>query len=641
MTLSTSIIDTPEKAEEVDLLGIDRYKSGLVRFIKSSNTPITIALQGEWGSGKTSLMNTLKNELCDEDSAFFIPVWLNTWQYSLMKDAESALISIIRGLTEEILSNIDDVKGQAALRVRSVFGKVLKTTAKIAMSATVGSEIGDTVFDELESSKETTILSLRNELNSTIKLILEKKSKKGFIFFIDDLDRIDPPVAVQILELLKNIFDLDNCVFVLAIDYDVVIKGLEPKFGKFSEKNEREFRSFFDKIIQLPFSMPVATYNINEFLIKSLKDIGYLTLEQEESEEFIASLSELTRLSVGTNPRSLKRLLNSLSLINCVNQDDDLNEIEEDKNNQSLLVNYAVVNVQIAFPQIYSLLIKRPAFTKWDEKFAMELNLPTLEEDKIEKLSQQNEFDEEWEKILYRFCEKDFYLKSKVILISQFFNAIRSFVEDNNNIGDLIEQALSNSSVTSVVAFDKPVVAFNSSYLLKQLNSLLLPLLNDELKGKSNVKCSQKRFEKHLTLHFDKTNINFDNWFRITPLATSQGIKISFYCERGILLKSTTNPIKDFDNVGLLEKISNMNSIIEEHCSKSFIINRTNAKLEDGIWKYKDRWVVPIRFEFIIKNVEELKRQDILNEMVGTIALMYDQMHVLNEWAIEYIYSKQ
>jgi hypothetical protein len=41
-------------------------------------------------------------------------------------------------------------------------------------------------------------------------------------------------------------------VFVLAIDYDVVIKGLEPKFGKFSEKNEREFRSFFDKIIQFP-----------------------------------------------------------------------------------------------------------------------------------------------------------------------------------------------------------------------------------------------------------------------------------------------------------------------------------------------------------------------------------------------------
>lgn len=44
-------------------------------------------------------------------------------------------------------------------------------------------------------------------------------------------------------------------MFVLAIDYDVVIKGLKPKFGELTDANEREFRSFFDKIIQLPFSM--------------------------------------------------------------------------------------------------------------------------------------------------------------------------------------------------------------------------------------------------------------------------------------------------------------------------------------------------------------------------------------------------
>ena len=43
---------------------------------------------------------------------------------------------------------------------------------------------------------------------------------------------------------------MPNCVFVLAIDYDVVVKGLESKFGKKTEENEREFRSFFDKIIQ-------------------------------------------------------------------------------------------------------------------------------------------------------------------------------------------------------------------------------------------------------------------------------------------------------------------------------------------------------------------------------------------------------
>ena len=55
---------------------------------------------------------------------------------------------------------------------------------------------------------------------------------------------------IEILELLKNIFDLEKCVFILAIDYDVVIKGLKPKFGELTDANEREFRSFFDICLQ-------------------------------------------------------------------------------------------------------------------------------------------------------------------------------------------------------------------------------------------------------------------------------------------------------------------------------------------------------------------------------------------------------
>ena len=64
---TTSIVDVPKKHEETDLFGIDRYSKGLIKFIRQSDTPITIAIQGEWGSGKTSLMNTLQNELCGEN----------------------------------------------------------------------------------------------------------------------------------------------------------------------------------------------------------------------------------------------------------------------------------------------------------------------------------------------------------------------------------------------------------------------------------------------------------------------------------------------------------------------------------------------------------------------------------------------
>ena len=99
---------------------------------------------------------------------------------------------------------------------------------------------------------------------------------KRILIYVDDLDRIEPRNAVSILKLLKNIFNVPNCVFVLAIDYQVIVKGLEGKFGKQTIENEWEFRAFFDKIIQLPFMMPMGQYNIGKYVNKLLLDIGFV-----------------------------------------------------------------------------------------------------------------------------------------------------------------------------------------------------------------------------------------------------------------------------------------------------------------------------------------------------------------------------
>ena len=47
--------DIPVETPEQDEFGIGKYVKGLCSFIKSSDTPITIALHGEWGSGKPRL----------------------------------------------------------------------------------------------------------------------------------------------------------------------------------------------------------------------------------------------------------------------------------------------------------------------------------------------------------------------------------------------------------------------------------------------------------------------------------------------------------------------------------------------------------------------------------------------------------
>ncbi len=288
-------------------------------------------------------------------------------------------------------------------------------------------------------------------LQDAINQCLEEDKKignnnLGFIFFIDDLDRIDPPVAVEILELIKNIFEVDNCLFVLAIDYEVVVKGLVPKFGPLADKNEREFRSFFDKIIQLPFSMPIANYDVTKFLVQSLEDIGYIDNNVENIDVIKEKLADLTLLSVGTNPRSLKRLINTLSLLKIIGNI----EGESDKKVHELLINYALVCIQIAYPKIYELINQEPSFREWNDQTAKKLRLAELNESQLIVLNSTNEFDEEWEKVLFKKCQQDPYMSSRSFQISQLLNYIIELVPENLNFSEEITRIIGFSAVTSV-----------------------------------------------------------------------------------------------------------------------------------------------------------------------------------------------
>ena len=57
---TSSIVDVPKRAygpNSEDLFGINKYEKGLIKFISNADTPITIAIQGEWGSGHCSAQN--------------------------------------------------------------------------------------------------------------------------------------------------------------------------------------------------------------------------------------------------------------------------------------------------------------------------------------------------------------------------------------------------------------------------------------------------------------------------------------------------------------------------------------------------------------------------------------------------------
>lgn len=458
--MRSSIIDVPRKHTQADLFGISVYQDALVKYIKLTDTPITIALQGEWGSGKTSLMNLLRYNLCEVENAPYFPIWINTWQYSLMKTPSQAIISILEGIINQIGAlNPDEQKwAERKRKIGGLFKKMASVGTKVATSYVgINGDVVDELFENGgDNTASSDIMQLKGEIAELIDDALGKDpSKQGFTFYIDDLDRIDPPVAVEILELLKNIFDLEKCVFVLAIDYDVVIKGLKPKFGELTDANEREFRSFFDKIIQLPFSMPVASYSVDTFLVDALRKIEFFSDEELNDVALAETLSEITQLSVGTNPRSLKRLTNTLALISIINEVQNNNTTSQ-QDRLAKILNYAMVCIQIAYPYIYNQLTESPNYKEWNEKIASKLKLRPLTELERETLDSTEEFDEEWEKVVFRMCQKETYLSNRVFSVSSLLNKIAELVNDDTQLGDIIEATLELSAVTNLKAFDTP-----------------------------------------------------------------------------------------------------------------------------------------------------------------------------------------
>ena len=157
---------------------------------------MTIGIQGSWGTGKTSLLNMIEDQIeLDNKSKNFVHIKINAWEHSLLSRPEETLFKIVN----DILKNIPGInKG-----IKDHSKSLLKQATRLG-AASMGAAISNIAEDLLTS--ENTIRDLKKDVEKTL---LSAPFEKAIIY-IDDLDRINPPDAVAILELLKNIFDLKN-----------------------------------------------------------------------------------------------------------------------------------------------------------------------------------------------------------------------------------------------------------------------------------------------------------------------------------------------------------------------------------------------------------------------------------------------
>jgi len=436
-SITTSITDKPISSLEQDKLKSRRYAETLATFIQNSDSPLTVGLQGEWGTGKTSMMYMLREILEGQNVA---TSWVNTWEYSMFRGANQTTPAVLRGMLEKLKESCD-AKGtwtksdEANQKVRKI-GRFIGNLANQVVQNQVGIDVKGAAEGETEPEIATEISFIKSQINEVIQDLIKDSNNEynRVVFFVDDLDRIPPTDAVEVLEALKNMFDVPNCIYVLAIDYDVVVKGLEGKFGKKTEENEREFRSFFDKIIQVPFSMPTGTYDISELLQDKLGTMGISIPENQKD-----AYTQVVKNTVGFNPRSLKRFMNSFSLLRSLRH---LSEEEGNTTEFDDLILFGLLGLQISYNKIFRLVSLESSFWNWHSGTAskFKVNLEKVEE-QVDTFGEEytEKVDEVWEKIIFGFCNlpksngrPDPYLSARWENIIDLFNLLGEVVFNKN-----------------------------------------------------------------------------------------------------------------------------------------------------------------------------------------------------------------
>ena len=378
--------DKPLSGRSEDIFDVEKYIKGLSSFILECDTPMTVAVQGDWGSGKTSFMMLIREELEDK----VLPVWFNTWQFSQFNLGDRLPLLLVSRLTAALgLKGIQADSIKSSLRT---LGGVLFRVGLSAANTVTGLDVSGAAEAAMHSGEEDVteaVSTLKSRFQDCVKQALKEKKKDRVVIFVDDLDRLAPARAVELLEVLKLFLDCDKCVFLLAIDYAVVSQGIRQKYGE--SLGTDKGRSFFDKIIQVPFKMPVAHYDIEKFVRTALEQ---MRLPVADAAPYVS----LIRTSIGYNPRGIKRLLNAFLLLQRIHSGEHLDQDHEKR----LL--FAVLCLQLSYEEVYNFVVRSisrltPAFFNQlaqPERYAALLSGDELDEDMEENDPLLQELFEQW-----------------------------------------------------------------------------------------------------------------------------------------------------------------------------------------------------------------------------------------------------
>ena len=272
-----------------DRLDRRRLVRTLAEQIAADQAPMVLGLHGDWGSGKTSALKAIQYHLDNREQsataadgleaglyrANVFTVWFEAWRYQHEPVPVVALLHAMRRQLSLWNQTKDRTRKLSVVAFESVLDGLDKAAKLIGaeslpISAKEIRANGDRYErDRLEQPLQAD--TIQDFLRETIKALLPEQ-RKGFpsprlVVFIDDLDRCSAESAYRLLEGLKIYLQLDNCVFVLGMNQQVVIEAIAERLKKDDQDKAVVLRAeaYLEKLCSNIWRLPLPADPVDFF----------------------------------------------------------------------------------------------------------------------------------------------------------------------------------------------------------------------------------------------------------------------------------------------------------------------------------------------------------------------------------------
>jgi hypothetical protein len=280
-------------------LGFEEYAQAICQAIGSGEPPrFTIGLYGRWGTGKSSLLRAINRILSEPGYSDVIPVEFDAWRH---QRSEQIVVPLLHAVMKQSKAIGDKPLTNAVTRVIRAIGmsfafKLPYVGATLKMS------------DVKKAWDEDSVAALDDAFAQpfeNLKAVGEALNDRRFAILVDDLDRCTADTVVSVLEAINVITDVSGFVFVLALDYEVLVQSVEHKYPGVNG------HEFIQKIIQLPFRIPRLDLSDDSLIAGVIPSYAQIKHLKGISDD----VATIIDLAFEANPRAVKRFVNALGLL--------------------------------------------------------------------------------------------------------------------------------------------------------------------------------------------------------------------------------------------------------------------------------------------------------------------------------------